>query len=62
MTDKKREGRPPLDPNDPSVNVHFRLPAKEYDAVLAHAKDARLDLGDYIRTALRRINRRPPAP
>jgi hypothetical protein len=61
VTEKKREGRPPLDPNDPSVTISFRLPGKEYDATLAHAKDARLDLGDYIRTALRRINARPPS-
>jgi hypothetical protein len=62
MDKKKREGRPPLDPSDPSVTVSFRLPGKEYDSTLAHAKTARLDLGDYIRTALRRINARPPDP
>jgi hypothetical protein len=62
MTEKKREGRPPLDPSDPSVTLTFRLPGKEYEATRLAAKDARLDLGDYLRLALRRINRRPPAP
>lgn len=59
--EKKREGRPPLDPRDPSVTVTFRLPGKEYDATVANAKAARVELGDYLRLALRQINRRPPA-
>ena len=25
-------GRPPLDPDDPSVDVHLMLPSKRYDA------------------------------
>jgi hypothetical protein len=61
MTTPKRNGRPPLDPSDPSVSVHFRLPGKQYDATLALARDARLDLGDYIRVALKRANATPPA-
>ena len=33
MTDEeRRRGRPPLDPHDPSVDLHFRVPGKQYDA------------------------------
>jgi len=59
MTEKKREGRPPLDPDDPSVGIHFRIPGKEYDRLYHEAKSARLELADYLRLTLRR---RPPAP
>jgi len=61
MPEKKREGRPPLDPDDPSVQVHFRLPGKEYDRLYHEAKAARLELSDYLRRTLRRGASRPPA-
>jgi len=35
------------------VDVHFRPPSKEYDAVFARVRDARLDLADWIRRALK---------
>lgn len=54
---KKKRGRPAI--GDPSVSVHFRLPAKDYDVTLAHAKDARVDLADYIRRALKIANTKP---
>jgi len=57
---KKRIGRPPLDKSDPSISVHFRLPAKQYDDALARAHAARLDLGDYIRRALKIAGDKPP--
>jgi hypothetical protein len=55
MTDeeRRRPGRPRLDPEDPSVNVHFRLPTKQYDAAVKRAQDERLSLADYIRRQLR---------
>ena len=52
MSDEKprRLGRPPLDPDDPlSVSVHFRLPAKQYDATLDRANRERVTLADFIR-------------
>jgi hypothetical protein len=61
MTTHKRIGRPPLDPSDPSVTITFRLPGKEYDTTLAHAKADRLDLADWIRRALKLANATPPA-
>ncbi len=48
-----RGGRPPLDRDDRSVNVHFRLPAKEYDALYAQASRERVSIGDVIRRRLR---------
>lgn len=53
MTDstppRKRRGRPPLDPDDPSINVHFRLPAKQYDAAFAEAQRERVSLAEHFR-------------
>ena len=60
--EKRREGRPPLDPNDPSVDIHFRLPSRQYDLTLANAKAARMELGDYIRRAIDVAARRQQGP
>ena len=49
----KRLGRPPLDPADPSTNLHLRLPSKQYDAAYTHARAARLSLPEYLRRLLR---------
>ena len=49
MKSDKPRGRPPLDPDDPSVSVHFRLPAKQYDTALDRANRERVTLSDYIR-------------
>jgi len=56
MPTHKRIGRPPLDPDDPSVGLHFRVPGKEYDRLYREAKAARLELADYIRRALREVH------
>jgi hypothetical protein len=55
----KPRGRPPLAPNDASVNVHFRLPAKEYDLTQKRADQARLPLGDWLRQVVARACRPP---
>jgi hypothetical protein len=34
----KRRGRPPLDEKDPSVDIHLRVPSKEYDVTYARAQ------------------------
>lgn len=51
---KHRTGRPPIAPDDPSVNVQFRLPSKQYDLTCKHAAAARLSLSDYLRQVVRR--------
>jgi hypothetical protein len=52
MTEQKR-GRPPLDPNDRSVAVHFGLPAKEYDALCQKARREAVTVPELIRRTLR---------
>jgi hypothetical protein len=56
----KPRGRPPLARDDASVNVHFRLPGKQYDQTQKQAAAARLSLGDWLRRVVTRAAR--PAP
>jgi len=44
-----KRGRPPLDPNDPAVDVHLRLPSKHYDEIFNAARDARVSVPEWIR-------------
>jgi hypothetical protein len=53
MTPPKRPGRPPLDPNDPTVNTHVRLPSKLYDEAYARAQKDRVTVPEAIRRALK---------
>lgn len=46
----KRPGRPPLDTTDRSVAVNFRIPPKQYDALYARAKAARVTVSEYVRS------------
>jgi hypothetical protein len=48
----KRPGRPPLDAEDPSVDVHLRLPAKQYDEAFERAQRERVTVPELIRRAL----------
>jgi len=43
--------------NDPSVNVHFRLPSKQYDLTQQQADRARLPLADWLRRVVERACR-----
>jgi hypothetical protein len=45
----KARGRPRLVAEEPSVNVHFRLPTKHYDETQKQAAQARLTLPDWFR-------------
>jgi hypothetical protein len=49
----RRVGRPPLDADDPAVDVHVRLPSKQYDATYQRAQDARVTVPEIIRRDLR---------
>lgn len=53
----KARGRPRLAADDASVNVHFRLPAKQYDAIEKHAAQARLSLPAWFRRVVTRACR-----
>jgi hypothetical protein len=50
----KARGRPRLAEDDPSVNVSFRLPGKQYDLTQKHANQARLPLADWLRRCVER--------
>ena len=47
-------GRPPLDPDDPAVAVHLKLPSKEFDQWCARAAAARITMPEMIRRELRK--------
>jgi len=49
---KRPPGRPPLDPDDPAVDVHIRLPSKHYDDVFKQAQHERLSVPEWIRRQL----------
>jgi hypothetical protein len=52
---RRRRGRPPLDAVDPrSVNVHVRLPTRQYDAVCRRASAQRVTVPELLRRAVRR--------
>ena len=44
-----KTGRPPLNPTDPSVHVHFRLTTTQYDLTYKRAAEARLTISEYLR-------------
>jgi hypothetical protein len=58
MAPPKPRGRPPVDDDgrNPSVNVHLRLSADQYDATYARARAARVTLSQWIRRTVRDAN------
>jgi len=38
---------------EPTVNLHVRVPAAQYDAIYASARASRLTMADWIRRVLR---------
>jgi len=53
----RRNGRPPLDPHDPSTTVHLRLPSREYDTLYALAQRAHTSVPEIIRRKIARDQR-----
>jgi len=49
---KGRTGRPRLDPNDESVDVHFCLPSKIYDQTQQAADRVRLTHTEWLRAVV----------
>jgi hypothetical protein len=54
MADDRRTGRPPVDDSGPSVGVHLRLPAPQYDRVCERATAAGVSVPEQLRRDLRR--------
>ena len=54
-----RRGRPPLDPDDPSVKVCLSLPGKRYDALWRAATETRTTVSALIRESLAETYRNP---
>jgi len=50
----KRHGRPPLDPDDPSIRVWSSLPSKRYAALSRTAALARQSVPEFVRDTLTR--------
>jgi hypothetical protein len=53
---RRRDGRPPLDPSDPSTKVCIALPSKRYDALYRQAAAARISVPELIRRSLPAAN------
>lgn len=51
-------GRPPLDDEDPSIDVHLRMPSKQYDDAYARARRERVTVPERIRQDMREAARR----
>jgi hypothetical protein len=49
---KRTQGRPPLDADDPSVDVHVRMPSKQYDDTFLRAQRDRVSVPEIIRRDL----------
>jgi hypothetical protein len=50
----RRRGRPSLAPDDPdpSVTLNVRMPAAQFDATYARARDLRVTMAELVREAL----------
>ena len=46
---KRTPGRPPLDAADPCVDVHVRMPSKQYDLTFKRAQEARVTVPELLR-------------
>lgn len=58
MSEPKRPGRPALDADDPCVDVHLRMPSKEYDVTFERAQRDRVTVPERIRRDVREANKK----
>jgi len=49
---KKSVGRPRLDPADATINLNFRIPTKQYDALCGEASKQRVSLAALMRSVV----------
>jgi len=57
---KRRPGRPPVSPDDTSVQVGLTLPTKEFDRLCRKALRLDISIAEVIRRELDRIKIRKP--
>ena len=50
--ERRRTGRPPLDPHDPTVELCISLPSKRYDDLYRRAGMARVTVPELVRRLL----------
>ncbi len=56
VVERKRRGRPPLGAGStPSADVHFRMPAEDYDQASAIASRQRVSVTEVIRRAVKKL-------
>ena len=60
-TRRRPNGRPALDPQDPSTRVCLSLPSKSYDDLYTRARHARVTVPEFIRRTLARLPQRDPS-
>jgi hypothetical protein len=60
MPAARRPGRPPLDPSDPSVDLHVKLPSKAYDDLFAKAQALRVSVPELVRRGVRLLAKANP--
>jgi hypothetical protein len=56
----KRRGRPPLDPDNPSVTLNVRMPARQLDELYRRAYQMRGSVPQLVRGVLNSWLRRRP--
>ena len=58
-SDAARRGRPPVDEDDPCVDVHVRMPSKQYDETFKLAQRERKSVPELIRLVVQqRVNKK----
>jgi Arc/MetJ-type ribon-helix-helix transcriptional regulator len=49
----KRRGRPPIDPDDPSVTLNVRLPSHQFDQLCHRAHAGRRGVSEVVRALVK---------
>jgi len=60
MKPSRPPGRPPLDDDDASVDVHVRMPSKQYDQAFDRARRERVSVPELLRRALQAAEKKNP--
>jgi hypothetical protein len=54
MSDRRKPGRPCLDPSSPSTKICLRVSGKDYDAIYARARAERMTVPEFVRAQIAR--------
>jgi hypothetical protein len=52
---RRRPGRPALAADDPSVDVHVRIPSRDYDVVYTKAQACRVSVPELLRRGVKAL-------